>query len=406
MPSSFIHPSGKSQFAYKATVIILNLCCLGGYAAPSPAAGDNLGEIIVTGRQPVVSEISTVHRVDAGEIELRDDRNLGDVMELIPGVNVRVGGQAVPRIDIRGLRTRHVKLLVNGIVFNSTFDGQFDPTLFPAEQLEQVKVTTGGVSELYGSGAMAVINILTPSSADNALKVLAEMGLGGDSRFAFSSGGSQGPLNYYLSASRQDRKGFELSGDFVPTSIEDGGLRDNSDRKRNNVFGNISYSPSDNLQLGLIVSGLTGEYGLPPAVVNDPADIFASRPSYERVENQNGIAAQTSFDYDSHNHWFARGWGYGNRLSEDENRYDDATYSSIDDVSQSGNYLTTVETLVAGLGLQAGYHFNERARLTLGLDYHRDNWQQDGVIRDVAVGGGGGSPRPVASCPYGSPGPG
>ena len=66
---------------------------------PMPAAAqDDLGEIVVTARQPVVSSVATMHKVDATEINLRGDINLGDVMQLIPGVNVRVGAQGVPRI--------------------------------------------------------------------------------------------------------------------------------------------------------------------------------------------------------------------------------------------------------------------------------------------------------------------
>ena len=141
------------------------LLLLGG-TMPAAAEDDYLSEIIVTARQPVISEVATSHSIDSGEMDLRGDRSLDDVMELIPGANVRTGNQAIPRMDIRGLRTRHIKLLINGVLFNSTFDGQFDPTLLPTEQMERVKVTTGGISELYGSGALAVINVITRRDSD------------------------------------------------------------------------------------------------------------------------------------------------------------------------------------------------------------------------------------------------
>jgi outer membrane cobalamin receptor len=106
------------------------------------AANELLGEIIVRERQPAVADLSTEHVVDAPEIEWRNDRTLADVLELVPGINVRTGGQGIPRIDIRGLRTRQAKLLVNGVPFNSTFDGQYDPELIPAGEIARVKVTT------------------------------------------------------------------------------------------------------------------------------------------------------------------------------------------------------------------------------------------------------------------------
>jgi vitamin B12 transporter len=373
--------------------IRLRFFCLGLLSVltlPCAAAHDDLGEIVVTARQPVVSSVATVHKVDATEIQLRGDTNLGDVMEMIAGVNVRVGGQGVSRIDVRGLRTRHIKLLINGVLFNSTFDGQFDPNQFPPELMQQVKVTTGGVSELYGSGAMAVVNVITPFTSDSPLTITGELGEDSNSRFSFSSGGSQGNVDYYVTAATRQRDGFPLSSGFKPTVIEDGGVRENSDRKANNLFANFVYRPTANLTTGLIAMAFSGDYGLPPNVVDDPTNIFASRTTYERVEDQLGYAAQGSFDYDADNGWFTRGWLYGNRLQQHENRYDDATYSGISDVSQRGNYLTTTRTEIGGLGLQAGKAFTDRLRLTVGVDYHHDNWHQNGIIRDVAAGGGGG----------------
>lgn len=352
---------------------------------------DYLSEIIVTARQPVVSEVATAHTVDLEEIELRGDRSLDDVMELIPGANVRTGNQAVPRLDIRGLRTRHIKLLVNGVLFNSSFDGQFDPTLLPTEQMERVKVTTGGISELYGSGALAVINIITRSESDSPLTALTDIGENGDMRLAATAGGSDGPVSYFFSASHRDRDGFEVADDFAPTSLEDGGLRLNSDRRRSNAFGNFVYEPDARLRLGLTASAVSGEYGLPPTTVDDPSGTFVGRPTFERVEDQAAYTVQGSFDYNADRDWFARGWVYGNWLEQDENRYDDATFSSIDDVAQNGNFLTEVDTEIGGFGLQAGRQFNLRSRITVAVDVHRDSWEQDGVIRDVEVSGGGSS---------------
>ena len=248
------------------TAARLRFFCLGLLSVlvlPCAAAQDDLGEIVVTARQPVVSSVATMHKVDVTEIDLRGDINLGDVMTLIPGVNVRVGAQGVPRIDIRGLRTRHIKLMINGVLFNSTFDGQFDPNQFPVDLMQQVKVTTGGVSELYGSGAMAVINVITPHTSDSPLTITGDMGDGGDRRFGFSSGGSHGDVDYYLSASTRQRDGFPLSSDFKPTSIEDGGLRENSDRKVHNLFTNIVWKPSANLSTGFTAMAFSGDYGLP-----------------------------------------------------------------------------------------------------------------------------------------------
>src|SRR5690606_16274890 len=187
---------------------------------------------------------------------------------------------------------------------------------------------------------------------------------------------------------RRYRYGFTMADGFDATTLEDGGVRENSDRERSNAFANVVWKPVEGLTLGLVGSGITGEYGVPSTVVDNPADVFAQRPRFERVEDQAGYAFQGSFDYDRGS-WFARGWGYGNRLRQDENRYDDDTYTDIDDETVNGTFLTTVKTTITGFGLQAGTSLGA-ARLTVGVDLHRDNWTQTGVIRDVALGGGGG----------------
>ena len=121
-----------------------------------------LNEVVVNGQQPAIEQVGTVHQLDAAAIELRGARSLDDALELLPGVNVRTGGNGSPRIDVRGYRTRHVKLLLNGVPFGNTFDGQFDPTLIPSESIARIKLTTGASSTFYGDGAVgAVINVIT-----------------------------------------------------------------------------------------------------------------------------------------------------------------------------------------------------------------------------------------------------
>jgi outer membrane receptor for ferrienterochelin and colicin len=89
------------------------------------AAAYTLGEIVVTGERVGVESIGTVREITAGDIARRHVQTLDQALELLPGLDIRTGTDGVPRVDLRGFRSRHV-LLLNGIPFNSTFDGQFD----------------------------------------------------------------------------------------------------------------------------------------------------------------------------------------------------------------------------------------------------------------------------------------
>jgi len=86
----------------------------------------DLGEVVVTApEERGVESVGTLHEVTAQQIELRHATILDRALELLPGLDVRRGAQGIPRVNIRGMRSRHVVLLLNGIPFNSTFDGQF-----------------------------------------------------------------------------------------------------------------------------------------------------------------------------------------------------------------------------------------------------------------------------------------
>ena len=357
------------------------------------SASDYLGEIVVVESQPVVTRISNTFELTRDIVEARGDRSLEQTLEVIPSLNIRYGGQGVPRIDLRGLRTRHIKFLVNGVPYNSTFDGQFDPTFIAASQVDRLKVVTSGISELYGAGAFGVIDVLTRSQHERHLKLNAEIGEGEQKHLSAQLGNNTENHSYYLNVTHRSRDYFELSEDFDSTAYEDGGKRLNSDRERNTGFGSFSLAVTPDLKIGLNGSFLSGDYGIPATTIKDD---FASKPSFKRIENQQGYALQGSFSYNPDRSYFVRGWLYRNDLEQDENSYDDAGYDSISDETIKGSYLTTTDSRIMGLGVQTGYNFNDNSRLTLALEAHKDQWDQEGLIRDTVLssagkGGSGGS---------------
>jgi outer membrane cobalamin receptor len=131
----------------------------------------SLGEVVVSADSPENTPAKTVE-ITAQDIEKRHALTLAKALELLPGVDVRRGGQGVPRVNIRGFRSRHTILLLNGIPMNSTYDSQFDPNMISTENIAKIKVSYGGHSVLYGQGGLAgVINIITKQGTT---------GLGGD----------------------------------------------------------------------------------------------------------------------------------------------------------------------------------------------------------------------------------
>lgn len=349
-----------------------------------------LGEIVVSAEREGVEAIGTVREITAEEIETQGARTLDEALELLPGVNIRTGADGVPRVDLRGFRSRHVVLLLDGIPLNSTFDGQFDPSLIPVENIAKIKVSYGDHSVLYGDGGLGgVINIITKKGTE-AIHGMASGEAGeGDSylgKFDFSGGYKK--ADYFFSGSLYKRNGFPLSDDFQPTTEQDGGLRENSDKKRNNFFANVNLTPNDEVMLGAIFSYSNGNYGKPPSTINDSKDLFADNPKFERVDDFENYSTQLSCNYDVPGPFDVRSWVFFNQLEEEENRYDDNKYDSMEDPTVKGTFHQNSTTRSKGIAIQPKYDLKSFGYMAAGLNARREEYESEGRIRDVKLSGG------------------
>ena len=359
--------------------VILALTLAGPAGGQVMAAGDgiyHLGEVVVPGKQKSVEKVGTTHTVTARQIEERGARSLDEAIKLVPGVQLRVGNDGTPRVDMRGFRTRHVTLLLNGTPFNGTYDGQFDPALISVENIAEIKVTTGGGSTLYGPGGNAgVINIITKKAVRGLSgSIGAELGEAGTrlERTTLSYGGDK--YDIFVSASNYDRDRFLMSHDFnhVPDQPDDS--RRNSDRRRNNLFANIGFTPSDATQIGWTISYLEGERGKPP-VTNDGVDDYANKLKYEREDFSENISTQLALSHDFTGPLSFKGWGYYNALDLHENGYDDFNYNTK---TKNGASSTHSKTQIAGVNTQLRYDAQEYGAATLGLMFENDDWRAHG----------------------------
>src|SRR5262245_32602378 len=123
--------------------------------APADAVAQTTPTFSVSITEPseLIEQVGTTRRIGRAEIEARHARTLDEALRLLPGISVRTGGDGTPRIDVRGFRSRHVLLLINGVPANSTSDGQFDPARIPTDIIREVKVSYGSSSVLYGDNA-------------------------------------------------------------------------------------------------------------------------------------------------------------------------------------------------------------------------------------------------------------
>jgi outer membrane cobalamin receptor len=361
--------------------------------------------VSITEPSEVVEQVGTTRRLTRADIEARNARTLDEALKLLPGIYVRTGGDGTPRIDMRGFRSRHVLLLIDGVQINSTADGQFDPARISTRAIREIKVSYGTSSVLYGDNAMAgVIEITTiDDKPDASLDVSGgtpdQQGVGG--RFSRT----MGKWSVTAAATGYSTDGFRLPDSFTPTPLEDGDRRQNSDRDRGDVRGALAYRPSSSVSIASEWFFGSGSYGIPGGTVADTGDIFAQQPRFERVEDYRAASGQVSVVMAPWQRFNIRGWVFRNTQREDRGRYDDATYSSMDDPLVQGTFQSRERTTITGSSALARLDMERFGWLRLAANQRREAFDSSGVIRDVPAsgtsggGGGGGGGRGGGSSP-------
>lgn len=139
-------------------------CTVGALVLAIPAAlsaqteNEPENEILVSASrsgEPVLAQDypGSVSIISAKDMELRQVRDVADVLRDVPGVAVAgVAGQT--QLRLRGSEANHVMVLVDGIEVSDPFAGEFDIGTLQAEVGSSVEVLRGPQSALYGSDAI------------------------------------------------------------------------------------------------------------------------------------------------------------------------------------------------------------------------------------------------------------
>lgn len=375
-------------------------------AMPAMAADDQeegvyrSGVILVTTPADTESAAGTSYTIDRADFERTGARTLDQALASIPSINVRNGADGTPRLDVRGLRTRQIKLLVNGIPFNSADDGQFDPTLIPTFAISRITLQPGASSVLYGDGGMgAVLNVQTRAGF-SGFHAGGNVEAGSDQYWHANAyaGYGDGDNDFFAAAGVRARDAFPMSGDFDASiastrqNYQDDNQRNNSDYRRVNLLTSYSRQVTEKLNVGIFLSRVEGEFGKPPSVLdcqgNSPTcigssgDPFAATTKYERTDNQRGTTVQLGGDYDFSALWSGRLWFYSNKLDQDTTGYDNSSYMTL---VRKNSYFETDSTRIRGLHAQLNGRI-EATGATLGfvVDRRTEHFVADGISCDNA----------------------
>lgn len=241
------------------------------------AAGDgafDLGAVVVTGSRPQVGEIAAeqVSSVVTREEMRRFDRHtVGEAVNLLSGVTLTNGTRNEQTVHLRGYDPRQVPLFIDGIPVYVPYDGYVDFGRFGTADLAAIQVAKGFSSVAYGpntlGGAINLISRKPIKSFEGDISV----GIGQENgrRAEANIGTNQRTWYLQAGAALREADGFRLSGDFAPTTREDGGRRDNSYYKDDKVSLKLGLTPGGGDEYALTYIKQNGEKGQPPST--DPA---------------------------------------------------------------------------------------------------------------------------------------
>jgi iron complex outermembrane receptor protein len=220
-----------------------------------------LEEIVITAKVPAQQPISTVSSLSSKKLKKTVSKNLSEVISLLPGVYVSEGHKGNANINIRGLSSKRITLMVDGIPIYEPYFNSFDLKSFSSSCVDKIKVIKGSSSVLYGPNTLGgVVNVITQRPQKKFFSFNGNYSEN-SSWFLSGTGAIQlKKISVITNVNWDKSDGFDWK-DGKGTRI-----REWSEYDKRNMSVKFFYSPNDKSE---IIGGIfytNSEYKIPPAI--------------------------------------------------------------------------------------------------------------------------------------------
>jgi vitamin B12 transporter len=230
---------------------------------PTPSPSEAEAESVVVSATrfeiPQDQSPSSVSVITSQDIEQKQIQRVADALREPPGLSVVQTGTAgqLTSIFIRGLRSEHTQVLLDGIPINQGLQGAFNFADITTDNIDRIEVVRGPQSTIYGPRALAgVIQIFTKQGTGTPNVMLAAEGGSYDTfREWGQSDGKVESFDYSVGASR-------LGTDNA---------RPNNNYRNTAAIADVGWSPNDQLRIGTLFTYSVSDTG-------NPNTIFDPRP--------------------------------------------------------------------------------------------------------------------------------
>ncbi len=233
-------------------------------AFPNPEAETE--EIVVSATRiptPEDQSPASVSVITAPDLEIRQTRRVADALREVPGLSVAQTGAPgqLTSVFMRGLRSEHTQVLLDGIPINQGLAGLFNFADLVVDDVDRIEVVRGPQSTLYGPRALAgVIQIFTKrGSGTPGGEFSAEAGSYSTFRETFTSSGAIEKFDYSIGLSRLDTDN----------------ARPNNQYRLSSGIAEAGWSPNEQLRISSLFLYSLADTGNPNSIFNPkPFDNF------------------------------------------------------------------------------------------------------------------------------------
>ncbi len=212
----------------------------------------------------------SVFTIDAGEIHESGAEDLGEALEMVPGMVVRTDARGEQRLSTRGLTEREMVVLVDGVPISDSYTGSVSSGMVLSGALEAVRVTKGPVASVYGANSLGgVIEVTTAGRGRTGLGYRLATGSDGSHSGFVTGGGRIGPVHLAGGVAANSRSDFSLPGSYANETWEDGGRRDYSGRNELFAWGHASWEVDEHTDASVAVQVADGRRDVPASTSSD-----------------------------------------------------------------------------------------------------------------------------------------
>ncbi len=341
------------------TLVLLCVACTRTYAQQGTEEESKKPPIHLFEVVTVTAEIepqespTTISEITAEQLRFHTVNNLGEALDLLPGVHFRVGRSKLEeQVTVRGFEQEKVLILMDGIPVSIPYEGQINLSDIPVQNIARIKLIKGVSSVLYGPNGMGgVINVITRQGEERrSFSAQYEGSQYATHNIQVGHGWKKGPLSYYAAFSHRESNGYPLARTFtLPDSVlasmqaspanppslpnvpfaPDSGSRDNSDYSRTSFTLTSALELNSNNTLGVSFEHYNNQYGIPPApVYREHKKGFYYFPRYWRFKDWNRTMVNVLEESKISNSLTVKGRFFYDKYDNLLAAYDDPSYTT------------------------------------------------------------------------------